>query len=219
MLALQDDATPAQARRASDLLAQCAYADHAIAFAYQVRDQGGPLRQTLERNPGFNMDQWVREAQDRQRRCQLFDTATLARRGELLKRAYEGALPGMALEYLLWLTANPNQRVAPDLIAQLQREVRQTAEEGDFETLLFYSHSFGALGGTEVQRQAYKEALFRIQSEMSGPVPAQESRDSLENLENMRRQSGWTPPTLSADERREADALAKRVVDEWRKRH
>lgn len=219
-LALEEGATPAQARRAADVLARCEHANHATEFAYSVRDQGGPLRQMLEKSPGFSVDQWIKEAQDSQRRCQFFDTATLARRGEFLKRAYEGALPGMALQYLLWLNANANQAVAaPELLGKLQREVRQTAEDGDMEALLAYIHSFGTLGETAIQRQAYKEAWLRILTEMSGSATTKESRDSMENLEKMRRQGGWAPLALSADEQREVDALTERVVEAWRKRH
>ncbi len=219
-LALEEGATPAQARKAADVLERCEHATQTIEFAYSVRDQGGPLRQVFEKTPGFNMDQWIKEKQDLQRRCQFFDTATLARRGEFLKRAYEGELPGMALAYLLWLNAHANQAVAaPELLGKLQREVRQTAEDGDLEALSTYVHSFGALGETAMQRQAYKEAWLRILTEMSGPAATKESRDSMENVEKMMRQGRWAPPALSADEQRETDALTERVVDAWRKRH
>ncbi|MBW8843857.1 MAG: hypothetical protein JF607_02615 [Burkholderiales bacterium] len=218
--ALEEGATPAQARKAAEVLARCEHANDEIEFAYGVRDQGGPLRQTFEKNPGFNMDQWIKEKQDVQRRCQFFDAATLARRGDFLKRAYEGELPGMALEYLLWLNAHANQAAAtPELLGKLQREVRQTAEDGDLETLSTYIYSFGALGETAMQRQAYKEAWLRILIEMSGPAATKESRDSMENVEKMMRQGRWAPPALSVDEQREADALTERVVDAWRKRH
>jgi hypothetical protein len=217
-LGLEEDATPAQARRAADVLARCEQAEHAIQFAYSVRDQGGALRQTFEKTPGFNMDGWIKEKQDFQRRCQLFDAATLARRGELLRRAYEGKLPDMARQYLLWLNTN-RAAATPELLGKLQREVRQTAEDGDLETLMFYNHSFGALGETEMQRQAYKEAALRIWTEMFGPAGSQERRDSMDRVEKMRREWGWTPPALSTAEHHEADALTERIVDAWRKRH
>lgn len=218
LLALEDDATPAQARRAADMLARCEHADRSVEFAYQVRDQGGPLRKTLENGSG-SMDPWIKESQDMQRRCQIFDAATLARRGDLLKRAYDGALPGMALEYLIWLNARPGQAGAPELLGKLQREVQQTAEEGDVDALMAYVHSFGALGETAMQRQAYKEAWLRILAETSGSAATQESRDSMENLEKVMRQGRWAPPALSAAERREVDALTERVVEAWRQRH
>lgn len=218
LLALEDDATPAQARRAADMLARCEHADRSVEFAYHVRDQGGPLRKALENGAG-SMDQRIREAQHMQRRCQIFDAATLARRGELLRRAYEGALPGMALEYLIWLNAHPGQAGAPGLLGKLQREVQQTAEEGDVDTLMAYAHSFGALGETPMQRQAYKEAWLRILAETSGPAAPQESRDSMQNLEKMMRQGRWAAPALSAAEQREVDALTERVVEAWRQRY
>jgi len=218
LLALEDDATPAQARRAADMLARCEHADRSTEFAYQVRDQGGPLRKTFENGSG-TMDQWIKASQDMQRRCQIFDAATLARRGELLKRAYEGALPGMALQYLIWLNAHPEQGGAPELLGKLQREVRQTAEDGDMDAMMAYAHSFGALGETAMQRQAYKEAWLRIMAEMSDPAAAPESRDSMENLEKRMRQGRWAPLVLSAAEQREVDALTQRAVDAWRKRY
>lgn len=218
LLAFEDDATPAQARRAADMLGRCEHADRSVEFAYHVRDQGGALRKAFENGVG-SMDQRIKEAQDMQRRCQIFDAATLARRGELLRRAYEGALPGMALEYLIWLNAHPDQAGTPELLGKLQREVRQTAEEGDVDTLMAYVHSFGALGETPMQRQAYKEAWLRIMAETSGPAAPQESRDSMQNLEKMMRQGRWAAPALSAAEQREVDALTVRVVEAWRQRH
>lgn len=218
MLAFEDDATPAQARQAADMLGRCEHADRSVEFAYHVRDQGGPLRKAFENGVG-SMDQRIKEAQDMQRRCQIFDAATLARRGELLKRAYEGELPGMALQYLIWLNARPEKGAAPELLGKLQREVQQTAEEGDLDALMAYAHSFGALGETAMQRQAYKEAWLRILAEMSGPAATQESRDSMGNLEKMMRQGRWAPPVLSAGEQREVNALTERVVGAWRQRH
>jgi len=218
LLALEDDATPAQARRAADLLGRCEHVDRSVESAYHARDQGGPQRKTLEKAFG-SMDQWIKEAQAMQRRCQIFDAATLARRGELLKRAYDGALPGMALQYLIWLRAHPDRGGTPELVGKLQREVQQTTEEGDVDALMAYVHSFGALGETAMQRQAYKEAWLRILAEMAGPEATQESRDSMQNLEKMMRQGRWAAPALSAAEQREVDALTERVVEAWRQRH
>lgn len=177
------------------------------------RNQGGLLRKTLEK-AGI-LDQWINESQDMQRRCQIFDAATLARRGELLKRAHESDLPGMALAYLTWLNTHPGQGGTPELLGQLQREVRQSAAAGDVDALMAYVHSFGALGETAMQRQAYKEARLRIQPEDA----PQENRDSLENLAKTLRQGRWAPQALSTSQQREADALTERVVDAWRKRH
>lgn len=218
LLAFEDDATPGQARRAADMLGRCEHADASVEFAYQVRDQGGPLRKAFENGVG-SVEQRIKESQDMQRRCQIFDAATLARRGELLRRAYEGALPGMALQYLYWLNAHPGQAGAPELVGKLQREVRQTAEEGDVDTLMAYTHSFGALGETAMQRQAYKEAWLRIMAERAGPEATQESRELRENFEKGMRQGRWAPLALSAAEQREVDALTERVVEAWRQRH
>jgi len=219
LFALEPGAAPSDARKAATILARCEGANTAVQFALSLRDPGSPAREQFDKIPGFDVERWIKDAQDTQKRCQPFDTATLARRGELLKRAYEGGAPGVAFDYLLWLNANPNQAVAPDMLGKLQREVRHDAEEGDFETLLLYNHAFvSTLGATAVQRRAYKEALFRIQTEMSGPEAAKASRDSMEDVEKMLGQQGLGPPALSTDEQREANALAERVVAAWRKR-
>jgi hypothetical protein len=218
-LALEGSASPADTWEAARILSICKGVDGAVESVYRLRDHADTGWRLLEQSPGFRTDKLIAEMQNAQRRCQIFDAATLARRGELLKRAYEGGAKDAALDYLLWLNAESKQTVNPELLGKLQREARQTAEDGDFKALVVYSHAFDPkLGATPVQRQAYKEAWLRVQTEMSGPAMAQASRDSIENLEKMMSQSGAAPPALSAEQQREADALTERVVGAWRKR-
>jgi hypothetical protein len=204
---------------AAMMLSACQGADAAEESLYALRDQPSPVWQLLEKSPGFSNDEQIKQQQDFQRRCQVFDAATLARRGELLKGAYEGGAKDSALPYLQWLNAS-KQEVNPELRGKLQREARQAVEEGDLMALAQYMYAFNPapLGITEVQRQAYKEAWFTIQGETSGAAMETASRTSMDSTEKMMAQWGALPPPLSPEQQREADALAKQVVDAWRKR-
>jgi hypothetical protein len=83
-----------------------------------------------------------------------------------------------------------------------------------------YSFAFNPtpLGITEVQRQDYKEALFRIQGETSGAAMETAGRASMDDTEKLMTRWGALPSPLSLEQQREAEALAKQVVDAWRKR-
>lgn len=216
-LALQGQASPKEALEAAKSLQACEGADDAVATMYRMRDQANPQWQQLVKSmSGSSSDEVLAKAQDLQRRCQVFGPATLARRGELLKRAYEGGASDSALPYLQWLNSNGRQKVDPEFLGRLQREARRMPEEGDFMALTDYAHAFNpaALGVTPAQRQGYKEAWLRIQGEMSGPESEKVSRASMESLEKT---SG--SQALSAEQQREADALTARIVEAWRKRH
>jgi hypothetical protein len=169
---------------------------------------------------GASSEEVLAKAQDLQRRCQVFGPATLARRGELLKRAYEGGASDSALPYLQWLNRNGGQKVDPELLSKLQREARRMPEDGDLMALTAYAHAFNpaALGVTPAQRQGYKEAWFRIQGEISGPESEKLSRASMENLEKIVNRSEGSSQALTAEQQREADALTARIVEAWRKR-
>jgi hypothetical protein len=208
-----DGGTPKQALEAANLLSACPHADQMVEAMYTARDQSTPESRQLNQATGHDPIAWT---QDLQRRCQFFDAATLAHRGELFKKAYEGGAEGAALSYLLWLNSDGKQEANPELVGKLQREARQAAESGDFMALVPYAYAFDGtqLGASPMQRQAYKEALFQITGELSGDAAAMASRASMDSLEKMI----GTPP-LSAEQQREADALAKQVVDNWRKLH
>jgi hypothetical protein len=218
-LALEGRATPKEMLEAATVLSACQGADLAVESMYKLRDQPSPESQQFEKSFGFSATDQIKRQQDFQRRCQVFDAATLARRGEFLKGAYEGGAKDSALPYLQWLNAS-KQEVNPELRAKLQREARQTAEDGNFMALTQYSFAFNPtpLGITEVQRQAYKEALFRIQGETSGAAMEKASRASMDDTEKMMAQWGALPPPLSPEQQREADALSRQVVDAWRNR-
>jgi hypothetical protein len=217
--ALNGTATAQQMLEAATMLSLCPHADRIVESTFKSRDQPTPEAQQLEKAAGINKDQQIAWQQDLQRRCQVFDAATLARSGELFRKAHEGGAKNSALPYLQSLTGHGKPPVSPELLATLQREVRQTAEDGDFTTLLMYAHSFdpAPLGATPLQRQAYKEALFRIQREQSGEAMEKASRASTESLEKTMAQWIPAPPPLSAEQQREADALTKQIVDNWRR--
>jgi hypothetical protein len=218
--ALNGTGTPQQMLDAAMTLSSCGHADEMVASAERMRDQPlSPENRELQKAvgeatgmPPYDPLPW---AQEMQRRCREFDAATLARSGELLRKAWEGGAEHAALGYLQWLNRDGRQQGTPELRARLQGEARQSAEAGDFQALMAYSYAFdpAPLGATPLQRQAYKEALFRIQKEQSGEAMEQASRASMASLEKLTR-----TPELSAEQQREADAMAARVVDAWRRR-
>lgn len=220
-LALEGQATPKEMLEAATMLSACTGADMVVQSMYSLRDQQDPESQRSERRSGISMEQKIELVQDMQRRCQVFDAATLARRGELFKGAHAGGAPGSALPYLHWLTSSDGKQGAnPELLARLKHEARQDVEDGDYFALLQYSFPFSTAtyGLTEVQRQAYREAKLRITGEMGGAEEEKASRASADELEKKMAQWMTPPPPLSPEQQREADALAKKVVDAWRKR-
>lgn len=218
-MALQGRATPSEALEAAQMLSACQGAELAVDSMYKERDQPSPVWQQLQKSPGFSSAEQITLQQDFQRRCQVFDAATLARRGELLKIAYEGGAKDSALPYLQWINEG-KQEVNAELRSKLQREARQTVEQGDFLGLTQYSFAFNPtpLGITEMQRQAYKEAWLRIQGETSGAEMEKAARIMMDDTEKNMSRWGALPPPLAADQQREADALAAKVVAAWRKR-
>jgi len=218
-LALEGNGSPEDAREAAKILSICKGASGALEFAYKMRDQGDATWRELQERTGVSSQKFIEGSEDGMRRCQVFDDTTLARRGELLKRAYEGGAKDVALDYLVWLNAESKQAVDPELLGKVQRDARRSAEDGKFEDLVVLSQTFQPrLGVTLVQRQAYLEARFLIEAETGGQAMAAASRSSMENFE--KEMSKWipVPRALSAEEQREADALTERVVGAWRKR-
>lgn len=217
--ALEGRATPNQMLEAARMLEGCQGAAMTTQIMYGMRDRGDPMWKLAEKSSVAFGDEQLRWQQAFQRLCQVFDADTLARRGELLKGAYEGGAKDSALPYLQWINGT-QQPVSAELRRKLQNEARQTVESGDFMALSMYSLAFNPvpLGITEVQRQAYKEAMFRIDGEMAGPEAEAINRASMANVEKNMSQWGALPPPLSPEQQQEADALTQKVVDAWRKR-
>jgi hypothetical protein len=217
--ALEGPATPKEKLEAATIIAACQNADVLVQSVYTLRDQRDPKWQMLEKSSGISSEEQIKMLQGYQRSCQAFDAATLARRGELLKGAYEGGAKGSALPYLLWLSGSW-QEVDPALRSKLQREARQPVEDGDLAALAQYSMvvSPTTLGITEVQRRAYKEAWLRVQGEMNGAAMELVSRASADNFEKSMAKMGILPPPLTPEQQHEADALTAKVVDAWRRR-
>jgi hypothetical protein len=207
-----DGGTPREALDAAYFLALCPHRQQIVDAMTMTRDhpewrQAGASVQ--------NLDADIAREQDLQRRCQYVDAAMLARTGELFWKAYEGGAPGALMAYLSWLGGAGRQEANPELLTKLQREARQSAEDGDVTMLLAYAYTWNPapLGASPMQRQAYKEAWLRITGELSGDAAAQASRASMDSFEQT---FGVRP--LSPEQQREADALTKQVVDNWRKR-
>lgn len=216
---LDGPATPQEMLEAAAMLGACQGAEVAVESMVALRDQPSPGWELHKKRYGLSDSEQIQQQQDFQRSCQVFDAAALARRGELLKGAYEGGAKDSALPYLLWLNES-GQAGDPELRGKLQREAREMVEAGDFMGLLHYSHAFdpAPLGINEVQRQAYKEARMRIAREMSGVAMEKATRASMDSTEKMMAQLGALPPPLSPQQQREADALAQQVLEAWRKR-
>jgi hypothetical protein len=217
---LQGPATPQEMLEAATFLSACQGADGAVKALFAMRDQQDPVMRRIESSLGESGAKKMIEGQlDMQRDCQVFDAATLARQSELLKGAYEGGVKEAALPYLLWLISEGRQTARPELLDKLKTDARQTAESGDFMALVQFSMLFSTrtFGHSEVQRQAYKEALNRINREMLGAEAAALTQASSDATEKSLARWGAAPP-LSPEQQREADALATRVFEAWRKR-
>lgn len=217
-LALDGAGTSRDMLDAASMLSACQGADMAAEHMYRERDQPSP-------GAAASADHRVVQPGADPAAAGLPASLPGLRRGHdrapgravqaRLRRGRQDA----ALPYLQWL-AGSGRPIDPELRGRLQRDARQTAEDGDFIALTSYSFAFNAstLGITEVQRQAYKEAWLRIQGLMSGAEMERASRISMADMEKLMGQWGAAPSALSADQQREADALTAQVIDAWRKR-
>lgn len=211
------------ALRAALALADCVHASRVVDALFTVRDQQrdvpGVIRQMVDDPSGVTHEK-IEQAQQEQRRCQVFDASTLARRGELFQKAYVGGAQGSALPYLQWLQSVdevPDRawgKDEPALVAKLQAEVRSAAESGDMTLLPVFAFADvdaeRQLGITPMQRQAFKEAwLLLLADGVPGGSVAQLRKDLDAQFA--------TPAPLTAAQQSEADALTKRVVDAWRR--
>jgi hypothetical protein len=209
--------TPEQALDAARTLAACAGADSSVDALFTGRDQKQtPQMLQAPQGMGVPTEKVINYAQKHQRQCQVFDAAMLARRGELLERAYEGGAEGASLDYLRWLSRNGRSEIDPALISKLQGESRQAAEAGDPTTLMAYAFAFdpSELGASPTQRQAYKDAWLRIQGEQpSGSKLVTFLNTSIDGIERM---LGTAP--LNAQQQAEADALSQQVFESYQHR-
>lgn len=215
-------ASAEDALRAADALTDCSRASEVVDALFAVRDQPyqvPPVVRQIVDGPGSVTHGKIEQAQDEQRRCQVFDPTSLARRGELLQEAYEGGAQGSTLPYLQWLqspdevSGRARGKADPALVAKLQAELRSAAESGDMAVLpvlAFASGDIGRqLGITPMQQQAFREAwLLVLVDGVHGDVtPLRKNLDA---------QFAPAAP-LTAAQQSEADALTKRVLDAWRR--
>jgi hypothetical protein len=201
-----------EAQEAASVLQFCAQAGKAAENLHAARDtlsiMPAAIRKFINSFGGISNEQ-IDRAQSDGRRCQVFDEATLARRGELFQKAYEGGAPGAAMSYLIWLSHDGKTEADPAVVDRLQADVRQLADRGDFGTLtaLAFSVDPQPLGMSRIEREACKQAWLRIVGE-SNPGSAASNGELIAKLERF---SSATP--LTAEQLREAQALADQLVD------
>jgi hypothetical protein len=214
--------TPQEDWAAAITLESCAHADkmaNALMQSHDTMAQSPPeVKKMFEGLPPVS-DEMIAHAQGDQRRCQVFDAPTLARRGELYQKAYEGGAEGSALSYLNWLRSEdgPKDKADPELIGRLQAAVRADAKAADFGALASFAFGGGftaaQVAASPVEAQAYREAYFRIVGETS-PEGAASSRALVARLSVF----GSKQPALTPEQQSQADALTSQVVDAWHHR-
>ena len=118
------------------------------------------------------------------------------------------------MSYLTWLAYDGKAEADPAVLEKLQAEVRESARGGDFGTLAPFAFMVDAqpYGMGRTEREAYKQAWLRI-AEEGNPGNAASSRELIATLERFSRL-----PALTAEEQREADALAQQVYDAYHQR-
>lgn len=209
--------TPEEALAAGITLEFCKHAASIADSMHKGRDLSPlvppEIKKTLDKLGPPATNEQIGRADQEQRRCQVFDTATLSRSGELLRRAYEGGAQGAAHVYLSWLQGDGKGQATPALVATVQAQVRASVEAGDPMTLVMAAHAPASnLGATPVQAQAYRDAWLRTFGEFD-PGGAAKAKSSLAALDELRRVQ-----PLTAEQQREADALAQKIVDAWHER-
>jgi hypothetical protein len=214
--------TAEDALKAAQTLQHCSMMSKAPEALFALRDQPdlmpANVKKALKDMGGEEgvSNETITNAQRDQRRCQVFDAATLARSGELLQKAYDGKAPGAAMAYLQSLQApDAKGKADPALIAKLQADVRQAAQAGDPDTLMSLAMASGdmalGMGITPTQRSGYRNAYVQIQDERM-PGMGKTMGEIVDAVSQMN-PSG----PLTAAQQREADALTKQVVDTWRR--
>jgi len=206
---------------AAFVLESCVNADKAANDLIQGRDAvkwlPAEARKIFDKLPPVS-DETIARAQRDQRRCQVFDAATLGSRGELYRKAYEGGAPGAAIPYLRWLkTEGAQDKPDPELIARLQAGARADAQAADLSALASFAYggrySAEQAGADPVQMNAYREAYLRIIEE-AAPGQSASSRDLISRLTTL----GPAEPALTAQQQHQADALVRQILDAWHRR-
>jgi hypothetical protein len=207
-----------EALEAANVLQNCVQATSAAAGLQATRDDPSILppsvKKFLRSLGGLTNEKLLDGARNDERRCQVFDEATLARRGELFQKAYEGGAPGAAMAYLTWLGNDGKADADPAVVERLQADVRRLAESGDFGTLASFAFmpDAQAYGASRVDREAYKAAWLRIVDD-SGAGGSTSSRELIEKLERFSKL-----PPLTAEQQSEAAALAQKIYDNYHRR-
>ena len=213
--------TAEDALKAAQTLQHCSMMSKAPEALFAVRDQPDLMPANVKKalkdmggEEGVSNEQ-IANAQREQRRCQVFDAATLARSGELLQKAYEGGAAGAAMAYLQSLQSpDAKGKADPALIGKLQHDVFVAAATGDPDTLMSLVMASGDLardlGITPTHRSGYKNAYLQIQEERM-PGMAKVMEKIIDAVSQMN-----PPAPLTATQQREANLLTKAVVDGWR---
>lgn len=206
-----------QAQEAANVLQSCAHAAESADSLQTVRETWSMVPKFIRKfidSLGGITDEHVERAQADARRCQVFDEATLARRGELFEKAHEGGAPGSTMPYLTWLTHDGRMQADPAVVENLQAELRQLAQGGDFGTLMAFAFTLDPqpYGASPMEREAYKQAWLRI-VEDGGPGSGASSRELIAKLERL----AHVAP-LTDQQQQEVQAMAQKVYDEFRRR-
>jgi len=211
--------TPEEVLEAARTLQMCSFSAGAPEAMYAMRDRPNEMPEAIKKMTESNgrINSMIKFSEGEARRCQVFDQATMGRRMELFQRAYEGGAEGAAVEYLMALQS-PLEKQKPDqaLVAKLQADIRGAAAVGD---TLALQHLGGAtadvareLGITPVQSAGYQAAWKLIMDER---FPG--TSDIIEKAVAPFRQPS-SAPALSAAQQAEANALARQVVEAWRRK-
>jgi len=213
--------SPEDALKAAQTLQHCSAMAKAPEALFAVRDQPDLLPPSVKKmlkdmGGGDVTNEQIAHAQDEQRRCQVFDAATLARSDELLLKAYGGKAAGSAMVYLQSLQRpGATTNADPALVARLQADVRQAAQAGDPNTLMSLAMASGdmarGLGITSTQRSGYRNAYVQIQDELMPGL----GKAMVKVIDAVSLMNPSAP--LTAAQQREADALAAQVVEAWRR--
>lgn len=215
--------TPKEVLEAAQELQGCSHGAGSVEALHAMRDRPNEMPEATKKMvDGFGgvTNDTIKFAEAEERRCQVFDAATMARRNELFQRAWEGGAEGSAAAYLSALQ-NPMEKTKADpaLIAKLQADVRKAAAVGEPSSLLQMALATGdsahALGVTPVQQVGYKAAWKAIQDEKfpgtgMGAIMEKSMAPIFEMLKPAK--------PLTAAEQAAADALAQQVIEAWRRR-
>lgn len=207
---------PGAAMEAAAILTQCAHVEAQVNTTFAARDQQSPALMRALNWMGARIEHAIVAAMTVQRHCQMFDAPTIARRGDLYRRAYEGQVQGAAIGYLRWLRESGRFDAEGSLVGKLQGELRTAAEAGDTEVLMAYALAFDLpdLGITPVEKEAYKQAWLRIQAQVPAEAAAPAVLRALPDI--MDKLSSNVP--LNAEQKSKADDLANRVLAAYLRR-